>query len=804
MSNTEDYNKNNTAFTEEDSGFDIKEWFFHFLRYWYLFVIAVFIALGASYLKNRSWLPQYQTSGTMIIEAGGGGYGSQTIMQGFGVQSGYRNMNNQVIMLKSYDLLTRVVDSLPFMQVDYITKGRFKTRNVYKSTPIYISSEYISPDAYNHLFKISIKDDDTYKITLDEEKNYSNIEINGVLNEPLKHDWFTITISDLREYNAETELYFQFRSKYSLVSEFYNRLQFSYVMDGASILSLSLMSETPDRDIDFINKLCDVFIHDNLDLKNDAAVKTINFIDNQLAILSHSLKMSEDEMTNFRQTHQIIDVSNYVGDLLGKSTQYDAKKKELEIRENYLEYLVDHIQSNIEAGSVIAPLSLGIDNAMLNQVVLQLNDKYLELGELSEKNFYYDKVVNEIELQKRSLGEVVKSMRLSLNIEKDQVRRMIRDVNEEIKKLPQKELEMIAIERKYRLDDNYYTFFLQKRAEAEIQKASNKPDNSVLDRARIMTVVNGSAPSKTMTSYLFIGLLIPAVLVFLIKLLNNKVSSEKDVMKSSSFPLIGTIHHSKTKDPLLPIKSPRSSYAEMYRVIRTRVEFIVQRKSNILLTITSAESGDGKTYFSANMASVYASTGKKTLLVDMDIRKPNINELFGIENEPGITNYLIEDRNIQDYIRSSENTYYDILTVGAVPPNPGEIVRSEKLRKMFDELRTLYEYIVVDTSPIGLVADAYPIALLSDINLFVVRMNKTNKTLIKKLTEQLKNDKVPHVYTILNDVSAERNKYTKYSSYGYTYGYGYSPNRDGKLFKSKKNKKAAENYSRYYTDDKDI
>lgn len=801
MSNAPDLDKNN--FTEEESSFDIKEWFFHFLHYWYLFVIAILIALGASYLKNRTWLPEFQTSGTMIIESGGNAYGSQAIMQGFGVQSGYRNMNNQVIMLRSYDLLSRVVDSLPFMRVDYINKGRFKTRNLYRNTPIYITSEHLSPDAYNHLYKISLRKNGTYTITIDEEKNYSSFKLDGKVGEPLVHNLFSITVTDLRDYSDDVDMYFQFKSKERLVNEFYSRLQFAYVMEGASILQVSLNSQTPDRDVDFINKLCDVFILDNLTLKNHAAIKTITFIDDQLDLLQESLAVSEDEMTSFRQSNQIVDVSSYVGDILAKSTQYDNKKRELELQENYLNYLVNHIQNNIDGGGVIAPLTLGVNDAMLIQLVQQINDKYLELGELSERNIYYDKTKKEIEILKNSISEVVKSMRLSLSIEKDEVTRRLREIDNEIKKLPQKELQMIAIERRYRVDDNYYTFFLQKRAEAEIQKASNRPDNSVLDKARVMSVTNGKAPTKTMTTYLLLGLLIPAVFVLLLKLLNNKITTEKDAEKASSFPLIGSVRHTQSQDPMLAIKKPRSSYAEMYRVIRTRLEFIVQRKSDILITVSSAESGDGKTYFGANLAAVYAVTGKKTLLVDMDIRKPNIYELFDMPNDPGITNYLLGEATLSNIIKHTENNYYDVLTVGSIPPNPGEIVRSEKLKNMFQELRKTYEYIIVDTSPIGLVADAYPIAMMSDINLFVVRMNKTNKTVVKKLTEQLKNDKLPHVYTILNDVAIEKNRYTKYSAYNYGYGYGYGTYGTN-LYRSKKKKKAAENLSRYYTDDKDI
>ena len=318
-------------------------------------------------------------------------------------------------------------------------------------------------------------------------------------------------------------------------------------------------------------------------------------------------------------------------------------------------------------------------------------------------------------------------------------------------------------------------------------------------------MVNRDATQKLTIKYLLFGLLVPFVFLLLLKLLNTKATTVSEIEKSSAFPIIGYVRRTKDKDPTLLIKKPRSSFAEMFRVLRTRLEFIVQRKTNIMIAVSSAESGDGKTYFSANLAAVYAVTQKKTLLVDMDIRKPNVHKLFDFDSEPGVMNYLIGDAKLKDVIKRTENEYYDVLTTGPIPPNPGEIVRSEKLKQMFDELRKEYDYIVIDTSPIGLVADAYPIAQMSDVNLFVTRLDKTRKPGIKRITEQLKEDNVLHVYTVVNDVKEER----RYSKYGYqnkhTYGYGggYGYYGSSKL-RSKKKRKEAENLSQYYMDDKDI
>ncbi|HNX87817.1 MAG TPA: polysaccharide biosynthesis tyrosine autokinase [Paludibacteraceae bacterium] len=783
---------------EEESGFDIKEWIALFLHYWYLFVVFGVLALGLAYLKNRSLIESFQSSGTLIIEETRYSNGSQALMQGFGVQAGYSNVDNQIVMLTSYDLINRVVDSLPQLNIDYISKGRFKTRNLYSNSPIQINSDYVDPNVYGALFKISLKTDGSFIITDEDGTVDKSLKIQGRYGEPLQHNLFFITVFPNNQQYTNQDLYFRFRSKESLVSDFISRLDLKFVLEGSSVLNVSLISETPERDIDFINKLCQTFLAENLERKNDAATKTMRFIDEQLDAVSKSLSVSEGAMTEFRRSNQIVDLPTHSTEVLGKATQYDEKRAELKLRETYLNYLTNYLRTNLASGAVVAPSSLGLNEPMLMALVQQFNELISERNKISERNPLYAKYDREIDNLKLSINEVVKNMRASMNIEEDDLNKKIAGVQKEIDALPNKEMEMISIERKYRVDDNYYTFFLQKRAEAAIQKASNSPDNNILDKARVITQINQDKKSRTTLIYLLIGLLIPAIFVILKELLNNTIRNMKDVEKNGAFTLLGAIRHTHSTDPILAGIRPRSSFTEMFRVIRTRIEFIVQRKSKIAIMATSAESGDGKTYFCTNLASVYALTGLKTLLMDMDIRKPSINNRLGITEKNGVTNYLIGEFELNDLILRKDGIPFDILLAGTVPPNPGELIRSDKLKDMFAQLRTMYDYIIVDSSPIGLVADAYSLAPLMDTNLMVVRSEKTNKGFFKKLNIQLKADNISNMYTVINDVKPDGTSYSKYTSnnsYGYGYGYGYG---------TKEGKKKGNSYTHYYEDDNDF
>ena len=764
------YNNFQDPKDEEESSFNVMEWVFRILHYWYLFIISLVIAYGIAYLQNRKWLPSYYSQGTIIIkETMGYGGSNSALMQGFGVDAGYKNVQNQVIILRSYDLALRVVDSLPFLQTEYITQGRFKTRNLYRDTPIEVEPRRVEQSVYGLLFEVNFEKDGSLTISsTDEDRPFKIVAHYG---EPIDCQLFSATIWPTERMVGSGKMYFRFRSKEGLANEIMSRLRLDFVTQGSSVLALGLVSETPARDCEIIDKLAEIFLLQNLEQKNEVAENSIRFISEQLEALQESLEVSEGAMTDFRQENKFVDVGSYAGQLMSKISGYDQEMMAMRLRETYFDYLTNYLETNMESGAVIAPTSLGLNDASLISLVQQLNDLRIQRGELTEKNVYYAKFTKDIENVKTMINEVVNSMRASLEIEKQDLKARYAEVEREIQKLPKKELQMVAIERNYRIDDNYYTFFLQKRAEAEIQKASNTPDNTILDKARTINTVNSKTKQKNTTTALALGLLIPLVLVVASELLNNKVRSPKEVEKLSPFRLIGSVRHAKTQNPTLVRDHPRSSYAEMLRSIRTRMEFIVKRKDKMVIAVTSTESGDGKTFLSSNLASLYAMAGKKTLLMDLDIRKPNIHTKLGLENGPGLSNYLIGDCKLEEtYAKSPFD--FDIMRAGTIPPNPGELIHSDELANLINTLREKYDFIIMDTSPIGLVPDAYALLEQADIGLFVIRCMQTNKSFCKQTLQQISEvvDAPEKLQLVLSDIPTEG---PHGSGYGYGYGYGY-------------------------------
>ena len=817
---------------EEDSmSFDPVEWFFAFLHYWYLFVIAMAIALGLAMLKNRRWIPTYYSQGTIVIkESSTYGGSASALMSGFGVDAGYKNVNNQMIMLGSYDLMSRVVDSLPFLNVEYITQGRFKTRQLYRQSPIIVEPTRLDARAYDYMYLVNFENGELHITGADESLP---LDLRVHYGEPVSCELFDITVWPTEFLTNSGKVYFHFRTHESLVDEFMGRLQLSFVTEGSTVLALALVSETPQRDCEFLDKLAQIYLLQNLEQKNEVAENSIRFINEQLENLQSSLQVSEGAMTNFRQENKFVDVNSYAGQLMGRIAEYEQEQMALRLRETYFDYLIKYIHDNIEKDAVIAPTTMGVNEPILMTLVQQLNDLRIQRGELTEKNVYYAKYTKDIENVKKAIEEVVTSMRASLEIEKEDLQNRYKEVEKSIKMLPEKELQMVAIERNYRIDDNYYTFFLQKRAEAEIQKASNTPDNSIMDKARTTAVMNSKAKQKTTTTYLIIGFLIPLVLIILSELLNNKIRSPKDVTKLKSFRLIGTLRHAKNQNPTLVRASPRSSYAEMLRAIRTRIEFVLRRKDKMVICVTSTESGDGKTFLSTNLAALYSMTGKKTLLIDLDLRKPNIHTKLGLENGSGMSNYLVGDCELEEAMVTGTPFGFDFVRAGTIPPNPGELVHVDKLVKLIQDLREKYDFIVMDTSPIGLVPDAYAIIEQSDMCLFVIRCMQTNRSFCKQTLEQMAEvvDAPEKIQIVLSDIPTEgRHSYGSgygygyggYGGYGYGhfgyggyggYGYGYGENngnsrRYGKLYgmiynRLNKDDKAYRSYHYYHHDEDD-
>lgn len=761
---------NPPVFEEEESSFDFMKWLVLIARYWYLFVISITLALTLAYLSNKKWNPMYKVGARVIIEETTKNKqigGAQSVMQGFDVQEGYRNVNNQIIMFSSSNLIRKAIDKLS-LDVEYYTRGRFKTHSLYKTSPIQIKYDYLSEVVYPLEFHFYSIDDRTYKISFEGNKQTSGFTLTGKYGVPLQCSMFFITVYKTEYFQNRSSLFFRFRSKDDLVDNFSNRLAIDFVMKGSSVVEISLVGDIAERDEDFLNVLCEEFLADELARKNDEASKTIDFIDRQLMNIADSLNIAAGHLRDYETKNDIIDITSYSGSIVGKKADLETQRTDLNLRKSYLDYLSNYLKGNIQDGKIVAPSSLGVTDPLLISAVSDYMDLQNKRNEMGVGSPYFKKYQTQLEVKKQALFELLKSVREDFDLETRNYEKEYEKFRKDAATLPDKENAMLGLQRIYNLHDNYCTYLMQKRAESQIQKASNSPDNIVLDKAQLITVTNAGDRQKRYSMNFLLGLLLPLFFIVLKEILNTTIRNKKDISKYTRYDFIGSIRRANIEDPVLVLRRPKSLFAESFRLIRNRLEFITKyrRKENgISVLVTSCQSGEGKSYFCINLSGIYSMEGKKTILIDLDLRKPSIANTLSIKKHRGLSNYLIDQATLDDIIVKDTKYPFDIILSGTLPPNPGELIKNQKLKDLLETLKQTYDCIVIDTSPIGLVGDAYALTHLVDANLFVVRQDKTNKSFFKTVIEQIKQDNVPNLYIVLNDVNFKKTEYAGYLGY---------------------------------------
>ena len=776
--NSKYYYSNETPIIENnESNFNILEWVFKFLRYWYLFVIALVVAFGLAYLKNRSWMPQYYTEAKVLIESSSAdnAYG---FMSGFGAGMDYMNTNNQLLILGSYDLINRTVQNLSF-GVDFYTRGHFRTHSLYGREPIAINLQYADAQLYGREFRFIPIDNNNFEIVFEDEFSkelFPDFKIKGQYGVPFENFLLFATIDKLYLPTENVEFLFRFRDFYSLEEEFASRLQLSYIGEMSSVISVSLTGNVVARDRDFINALCAEFLEANLEEKNEEATRTINFINEQLAFIFDSLQTAENRLRQYRRQNNMVDINAYASSVLSKLSALDAQRSELTLKEAYFDELAEYLKESVTVERLVAPSSIGVSDPVLLDLVSKFNELQQKRGDLGEKNPQYERYSKRMDEVRSTMLEVLENVRKIHRMERDAFEKEYMAVMGDLQDLPEKELMMINYERAYKINDNYYTFLLQKQSEAQIRKASNVPDNKILQKARIRySPVNGGDKMRIYLIFVIIGLLIPAAYVILKELLNTTIRDERDVVKLTNIPVLGTIRHAdETEAKVQTVEKPKSLFTEGFRLIRSRVEFISKRKTDISVLITSAESGDGKTHFAINLSGVYSLVSDKVVLVDIDIRNPKLSQKLGYKNAKGLVHVLIGEATLDEVlIKDDKELGFHFLPAGIVPPNPAELVGSEEMMKLLEELKQRYDYRIIDTSPLGLVSDAYALTGVTDVNLLITRVFKSDKLFFKNFIEQVQQDNVNNPYIVLNDLQVSKNGKYGYGKYGYgKYGYG--------------------------------
>jgi tyrosine-protein kinase Etk/Wzc len=742
----------------------------------YYFIIALIVALAYAFLYNTFTIPTYRVSATLLIDEGkkGAAIGNDQLLKGFGLTAGMNNLDNQIMVLSSRTLIGRTLDDLPF-NIEYYQRGLFNKIALYPDNPIKIvpetanslprDIEFTVKYIGNNVFRLDAGSKDSFEL-------HTKASFGEIIKFPGGSFRIELTSDKWPAGNNNRNIYFTCHSREKLVESYSRRLKVYQTSKLGTVLKISLEGTNKAMDMDFLNKLTEIFLNNSLDKKNQEAIRTIQFIDDQIIGVSDSLMITENKLQQFRSKNRVMNLSAQGQVIIDQAMNLENEKARIEIEANYYDYLAEYLAKDNVGEVPIAPATMGITDPGLTKLVADLADMQGQLysKSLGDKNPLQSQLAQRVSNIKEALRETVNGVRRANNLARNENLAQIRTVNAQASALPVTERQLLGIERKFKLNDELYTFLLEKRANAQIQKASNMPDNDVIDPSE---PDNYPVRPKTALIYLLAllsGIGFPFLWILIVDTFNNKVKVEEDILRITDIPITGYVPHSLLKKNTVVLDEPQSYVAEAFRSMRSRMQFFTKETKTPVILITSSMPGEGKTFTAINLASVYSLMGKKTVLVGFDLRKPKIYSDFGLSNEKGVSTWLIGKDELQDVIKETPYENLFIIPAGPIPPNPSELIALDKTKELLRLLKEKYECIVIDSSPIGTVSDSFHLTSLADTCILIIRRNLTLKDLLENTVKELKISNVKSISVVINDLRPDYKRYGYGEKYGYNHG----------------------------------
>lgn len=796
-------------YLDDDDKVDIKRYVSLFISNWYWLAISLLIAMSISYGINR-WSEEVYTVSSTILIKDDANAGLTNIFPGSAAYKGQQNLNNEMGILKSFRLNYRVMEELPEFNINYIKVGKrgvAETR-LYKNSPFVVIYDSLEKQTMGLNVEIRIKSEEKYELLIDGKNSFETEKSFGEQFIERGFD-FRIELRDKAGFRFDPDnsnrYYFYFVSIPSLTNQYRGKLLIAPAFEESSLMTLTTSGFVPGQEADYLNKLMEVYLKFGMENKNRTVEQTIEFIDEQLAKVSDSLRRAEGNIESFKISNRMIEISSEAELIQGKLEKVDMERAELLLKRRYLEYLKDYINRNEESEGIIAPALLGITDEQLIRLVSQVTAKEQEkrrmLMNLDSGTVTLKLISSEVLLLQDALGENIEDGFININESFSETDKRIRLLEEEMMKLPASERQLINIQRNYDISNTVYTYLLEKKAEAGIARASNVADNRIIDSAGPSTSYR-IKPQERQNSLMaiIIGLVLPLLGIILIDLLNDKIIDKKDIEKVTKAPILGYISHNTLHSELPVVEKTGSTLAESFRSVRTNLKYFIKDTQHPVISISSTITAEGKTFISANLAAIIALSGKKVLLVGLDLRKPRIHKLFGISNTTGISNYLIGQEKFEDVIIKTkvDNLWY--ATAGPVPPNPAELIDSPEMFEFIEKAKKEFDYVIIDTPPVAIVTDALLCSSFTDFYIFVVRQRYSSKSTLSLIDELHKSKKLKNIGLVVNDINLSG--YYGYGlRYGYALGYGYSYgyNYYGSYSDRKYGYKDSSN--KYYTED---
>ncbi len=788
---------------------NIQELLFRYLIHWPWFVISIIICIACAWGYLRLTTPIYNISATVLIkdEKKGGGASMSSDLEKMGLEgfvSSSSNVDNEIEVLRSKSLAREVVNNLGLF-VTYMDEDEFPSKELYHTSPVLVSLTHQEADKLPGRMEINMILQPTgalgVQITVGEKEYRKQFD---KLPAVFPTDEGTVaffanndTLSAVCPENITKERHITafINRPFSVLKEYVNSLSIAPTSKTTSVVVISLENTNTRRGRDYINKLLEMYnINANND-KNEVAQKTAEFIDERIGIISKELGSTEQDLENFKRSAGITDLSSEAQIALTGNAEYEKKRVENQTQINLVMDLQRYMKGNEYE---VLPSNIGLQDAASAGAIDRYNQMLVERKRLlrtsTENNPTIINLDTSIRAMRTNVQATLDATLKGLQITKEDLAREASRYSRRINDAPTQERQFVSIARQQEIKSGLYLMLLQKREENAITLAATANNAKIIDEA--LADDNPISPKKTIVylAALVLGVGLPVGVIYLIGLTKFKIEGRADVEKLTSLPVVGDIPLADEKTGSIAVfENQNNLMSETFRNVRTNLQFMLENGKNVIL-VTSTISGEGKSFISANLAISLSLLGKKVVIVGLDIRKPGLNKVFNIpKKEHGITQYLTNTTaNLMDFVQPSDiNKNLFILPGGTVPPNPTELLARGGLEKAIETLKANFDYVILDTAPVGMVTDTLLIGRVADLSVYVCRADYTHKAEFTLINELAENNKLPNLCIAVNGLDLNSRKYGYYYGYGkygkyygygkrYGYGYGYGEKHGGK------------------------
>lgn len=781
--------------SDPSSGTIIKDFFLKVYALKWLYALCFVLFVGLAFFFNRYSVKVYENNTTLtpVEDDRSSVLYSANYFQGLGGYSPGRPIENDITNIRSFSLVSATISSLS-LEVGYFAEKEklFRQKSdLYHQTPFYVSMDKSHVQPINAKFFIYMINDSVFRLTALEGKvdlyNYVDnaivssghvlkVDTLCLFNKAIETGLFKFVVSfnrelSMSEIREKGPIYFVFHNLDYLAKQYLKILDVSPISPASSIINIKFRGENNSMVADFLNRFVEIYLNRSLDKKNQIAISTINFIDNQISNISDSLSIAESKLKTFKSVHQVTDLTLQGQRLYDQLSQIETTQSALKDQERFYTYILNYLRSNRDLSGFAPPSSASIADPIMNQLISELMSLNAQrasiLSDKTEKSLFLSQIENKIKMQVSAITENVTNNLNTINLSLSELSYRHNKLSQEISNIPRTEMSMVGMQRKYTLGDEIYTYLLQKRSEAQITLASNSPDYELLEPARLVSSQIKKPREKI--NYLmavFFALVLPTSLLIIRDFFKTTISTQHDAEVIAGQGVLCSIYSNTHKTEAVVAEFPESAIAESFRNLRSYLQIMLKEHDRAkVILITSSQPQDGKSFVSFNIASSIAAVGFKTLVMDVDLRRPTLSRKFKCDNSIGLTNLMADGKSLEDIKLKTFNEYLTFIPAGPMIPNPSELIEAGALDGVIETLKGQYDYIVLDTTPMGIVSEAITLMKYATQILVVARRDYTRKDIFAAAIENLKTHGIENYDIVFNDLNMKDSPYKQYNNY---------------------------------------